>query len=118
MSSFSVSEYTKNMTAGEFRSVVAENIKKYRKMNNLTQLALAEKADLSVGYLHDLEAGSKWGAPETIVKLARSLNVKPFQFFIYDDAKPDSFSSDLILLSNSLKKNIDELISELLRKYN
>lgn len=106
------------MTSEEFRAVVGGNIRVYRLLNNLSQLALAEKADLSVGYLHSLEAGTKWGTPETIVKLAKSLNVKPFQFFMHDEAKSDSISSDLILLSNALKQNIDETIADLLRKYN
>ncbi|MBQ9206949.1 MAG: helix-turn-helix transcriptional regulator [Treponema sp.] len=106
------------MTSDELRAVVGGNIKTYRVMNNLSQMALAEKANLSVGYLHFLETGEKWGTPETIVKLAKSLNVKPFQFFMHDEAKSDSISSDLILLSNALKQNIDETISDLLKKYN
>ena len=87
-------------------------------MNNLSQMALAEKADLSVGYLHFLETGDKWGTPETIIKLAKSLNVSPSQFFLGDDEKSDSISFDLLLLSNALKQNIDETISDLLKKYN
>lgn len=106
------------MTSEEFRTTVGENIRTYRMMNNLSQMALAEKANLSVGYLHSLEAGTKWGTPETIVKLAKSLNVKPFQFFMHDETKSESISSDLLLLSNSLKQNIDETISDLLKKYN
>lgn len=106
------------MTSEEFRAVVGGNIRTYRMMNNLSQLALAEKADLSVGYLHSLETGSKWGTPETIVKLAKSLNVKPFQFFISDESKSESISSDLLLLSKALKKSIDDTVSDLLKKYN
>ena len=105
------------MTSEELRMTVAENIKSYRKMNNLTQMALAEKADLSVGYLHDLEAGTKWGMPETIVKLATALNVQPFQFFMRDKERPNTLSSDLALLSIMLKQEIDARISDLLRKY-
>ena len=106
------------MTSEEFRALVGGNIRTYRVMNKLSQLALAEKADLSVGYLHDLEAGTKWGTPETIIKLAKSLNVSPSQFFLADDEKSDSISSDLLLLSNALKQNIDETIGDLLKKYN
>ncbi len=106
------------MTSEEFRAVVGKNIRTYRLMNNLSQMALAEKADLSVGYLHFFETGDKWGTPETIVKLAKSLNVSPAQFFMADEEKSDSISSDLLLLSNALKQNIDETIFDLLKKYN
>ena len=117
MSSFANREYSNSMTSEELRMTVAENIKSYRKMNNLTQMALAEKADLSVGYLHDLEAGTKWGMPETMVKLATALNVQPFQFFINDNEKPSTISSDLALLSITLRQDIDTKISDLLQKY-
>ena len=53
----------------------------------MTQMILAEKSDLSVGYLCDLETGNKWGTPETIAKVANALNVKPFQLFVEDDEK-------------------------------
>lgn len=117
MSSFANSEYSDFMTSEELRTTVAENIKKYRTMNNLTQMALAEKADLSVGYLHDLEAGTKWGMPETIVKLASALNVQPFQFYSKPEANEDSISSDLLHLSSALKQNIDVIIAGILKKH-
>ena len=105
------------MNSEELRAVVAENIKKYRKLNNLTQMALAEKADLSVGYLCDLESGGKWGTPETIAKLSSALNVQPFQLYVKAE-NCASISSDLLNLSSLLKQNIDEAIASLLKKYN
>ena len=97
---------------------LAQNIKQYRKMNNLTQMALAEKADLSVGYLCDLESGGKWGTPETISKLSVALNVQPFQLYVKSEECVASISSDLLNLSNMLKQNIDGEIAKLLKKYN
>ena len=118
MSSFSISEYSCAMTSDELRLTVAKNIKRYRKLNGLTQMALAEKADLSVGYLCDLEAGGKWGMPETIVRLAAALNVQPFQLYAKAEEDTGAFSSDLRWLSAALKQNIDDTISDLLQKYN
>ncbi len=84
----------------------------------MTQMILAEKSDLSVGYLCDLEAGNKWGTPETIAKVANALNVKPFQLFVEDDEKkPDSITVDLLAFSTQLKKSIDFEINNLLKKY-
>lgn len=81
-------------------------------------MLLAEKADLSVGYLCDLEAGNKWGMPETITKLANALNIRPYQLFLEDEEKKTfSISSDLLELSSKLKNSIDCDINALIRKY-
>ena len=106
------------MTPDELRKTVADNIKKYRKINNLTQAALAEEANLSVGYLCDLESGKKWGMPETISKLAAALNIQPFQLFM-TDVKVADFPpvADLVQLYNNLKNNIDSEFAKLIEKY-
>ena len=106
------------MNSDELRKTVAENIRKYRKLNNLTQMALAEKANISVGYLCDLESGKKWGTPETVSKLSAALCIQPFQLFITDVAISNfPPSPDLLQLYNNLKQGIDKEFSKFLQKY-
>ena len=104
------------MDAQELRQTVASNIKRYRKLCGLTQMALAERADISVGYMCALEAGSKWGAPETIAKLAASLHIDPYQLFL-SRTSPDlrPLASVLFSLRERLKGDIDARICEFLR---
>lgn len=40
--------------------IIRENIKYYRKMINLTQEALAEKADISISYMKQIESGKEY----------------------------------------------------------
>lgn len=85
----------------------------------MTQMKLSETADLSVGYLCDLERGNKWGTPETITKLASALHINPYQLFL-DSASSDKASTiqkDLFELSGKLKKSVDGAISDILKKY-
>lgn len=104
------------MDARELRSVFSSNIKKYRRLKNLTQMALAEKADISVSYLCALEAGDKWGTPETIVKLTTSLNISPHQLFLPEvPLDIELYRTELNLLSEQLKKDIDRRIAEFLQ---
>lgn len=106
------------MTSDALRKIFSENIKTFRKLNNLTQMALAEKADLSVGYLCDLEAGKKWAMPETITKLSAALNIQPFQLFLSDaDFEKSSLTTDLLNFSSELKQSIDIEIANLMEKY-
>ena len=106
------------MNPDELRKTVGENIKRYRKASNLTQMALAEKANLSVGYLCDLESGKKWGMSETISRLAVALNIQPFQLFL-TEVKINNFppAAELLQLYSDLKENIDKEFTKLLKKY-
>jgi transcriptional regulator with XRE-family HTH domain len=53
-----------------------------RKQNNLSQLELAEKADLSLTFINNIENGKKWVSPETLSILCAVLNAYPFEFFV------------------------------------
>jgi ribosome-binding protein aMBF1 (putative translation factor) len=50
-----------------------------RRWRGLTQLELAAKAEVSQGYVSDIESRRRTGAPETLQRLAKALNV-PMQW--------------------------------------
>jgi hypothetical protein len=50
-------------------------LKAIRHWRDETQLHLSFKTGIGQGYLSDLETGRRMGAPETIAKLARALDV-------------------------------------------
>lgn len=59
------------------------NIKKYRKINNLTQEQLAELADISISYIKQIESGNEYKnvSLTVILKLCKALNVSPNVLF-------------------------------------
>lgn len=65
-------------------TVVRMNINKYRKMKNLTMQELADKSDLSHGYIRDLECIKIKKTPsiEAIYRIALALDVSVDKFFI------------------------------------
>lgn len=60
-----------------------ENIKYYRTKQNLTQEQLAEKSDLSVSYIKQIESGKifKNITFNTCYKLAKALNINIEQLY-------------------------------------
>ena len=60
----------------EYNNLV-NNIKHYRKKLNLTQEQLAEKSDLSVSYIKQIEAGKEFKNMtfNTCYKLSKALNI-------------------------------------------
>lgn len=119
MSSFAISDKIYYMESIEIKKVFTTNLKKYRLLNNMTQTELAIAADLSVGFLCDLESGKKWGTLETMAKLATALHIKPYQLLMPDENKNSEVNihEDLHQLSHNLKQTIDNQVKTILAKY-
>ena len=107
------------MDSVELQELFSTNLKNARNRANLSQMKLAEKANLSVGYICDLESGRRWGTPETFSKLASALDISPFELLL----PLSENSSEAVLelsrqrkmfakLSDSLKKNISSAVSK------
>lgn len=71
----------------EIKTIVADNIKRYRKRAGLTQEALAEKCDLSPQYLAALEVGIKTPSLTSLEKIIHALDIRPYQVFLTDADK-------------------------------
>ena len=91
------------MTEQELRSILSRNIKRYRQSRNLSQADLAEKLDISVNFLCNIENGNRWVSPQTLVKFATALNVEPYEMFKPAEALP----SEMPLILN---KCLDEAV--------
>ena len=67
------------------RSIIAKNVKKYRKLNNLTQEALAEAAEVSNTYIANIECGQTWISDKTLEKIASALRIDEYLLFIPEE---------------------------------
>jgi transcriptional regulator with XRE-family HTH domain len=89
------------MDEQELRGILSGNIKRRRLQSNLSQIALAEKLDISTNFLSDIERSKTWISPLTLVKLASALDVEPYELF-----KADAFFS--VREKDILKEYADE----------
>ena len=82
---------------------IGKNIRKYRVLRKLRQEDLAEKVDLSVNYIGDLERGEKLPSIETFIAIANAL-----------DVSADMLLCDVVKASYAVKDSIlHEKISKL-----
>lgn len=67
----------------ELYRVIGKNIKLYRKFSKLTQVQLAEKAEISISYLSKIEADScdKSMSISMLNQIANALDVEITDFF-------------------------------------
>jgi transcriptional regulator with XRE-family HTH domain len=69
------------VTETDLRQILSKNIKTFRSLRSLSQSELAEKADISIPFLSNIERAIKWPHPETLVKLAKALDVEVHMLF-------------------------------------
>jgi transcriptional regulator with XRE-family HTH domain len=94
------------------RKILSLNIKKYRGIRRFSQEKLAEKTELSVQLIKDIEGCRSWVSDKTIIKLARTLDVEAYQL-IYPQTEearlfPVRLPSDVLRdLQKDIKASID-----------
>jgi transcriptional regulator with XRE-family HTH domain len=73
----------KNTVMGDkLSAIVGNNIKKYRKMLNISQEELAEKAGLHRTYIGGIERGERNITLDSLQVIAAALNVAPVELIV------------------------------------
>ncbi|MCR4789551.1 MAG: helix-turn-helix domain-containing protein [Treponemataceae bacterium] len=99
------------------KQIIAKNVKKYRKLNNLTQEQLAEAADVSNTYIANIECGHTWISDKTLEKIATSLHIELYQLFIEENENTEhSENNDRAEIIKYLTERENE-ISKYIKSY-
>ncbi|MCL2762685.1 MAG: helix-turn-helix domain-containing protein [Treponema sp.] len=83
------------MDGTEIRATLARNIKALRGRRNWSQADLAEKSELSIVYLSDIERGNKWPYLDTLVKLAQAFKVEVYELLKPENTPPPATAAIL-----------------------
>ena len=59
----------------DIRQVLADNMKKYRRKQSLTQANLAERINTAACYIARIEIGKNFPSPKMLERIAQALNV-------------------------------------------
>ena len=97
------------------RYIIADNLKLYRKKQKLTQMKLAELADLSVDSIKRIEAGQRTMSLENFLRLSDALQV-PLSFLLYEQAEMpelEQFNNILKGRSDKQKKYLLHMLQEM-----
>ncbi|MBQ7158382.1 MAG: helix-turn-helix transcriptional regulator [Treponema sp.] len=92
------------MTTNEIRDLFGYNLKRIRKLQNISQMQLAEKIDMNFTFINAIENGKKWVSPESIAKFTQALNVEAYQFFLPRDYRFEQ-SPDIAAFTKDLQDN-------------
>lgn len=85
-------------------------LKEWRKYRGLTQDQLADRADLSKGFISNLESGGREYTQATLEQLAEALRCEPADLLMRDPSKADSLWSIYDALSPPERQQAVQLI--------
>ena len=105
------------MTEQELKAIVRTNIKRYREHRKWTQAQLAEKLDISINFLSDIENGKKWFSFANMVKFALILNIEPFELFKPAEVPSPTVSTIFTRYNDEVIQVVQESINEVYRYY-
>jgi len=107
----------------KIRDVLAENLKKNRRLKGFTQEQLAEKADVSSHYVAMVETRKTFPKPEMLERFAKTLGIEPHQLFIVenDPNEPDErlhkkIVSEMKHMAIDIKQIIKDTVIETLHE--
>ena len=88
----------------DIKVLVGQRIKKIRKSKKYTQEKLAELIGIEPQSLSYMETGKFSPSPDTLQKLGEILNVKPYEFYYFEDITDDEMIGDIIKALKEDKK--------------
>ena len=88
------------MTEADIRANLSRNIKMFRAVQQLSQAELAERADISIPFLSQIECGNKFPSPAILARLSDALAVQVSDLF---SARQAAKSSDYTFMIDAVK---------------
>jgi len=104
------------MTERELLRIFSSNIRLYRTRFRWSQAELAEKINISINFLSDIETGKKWASPITMVKFANVFKVKAYELLKPLDLLPESYSNIVEKFAEDMHTAVDNIRSVFLEK--
>jgi transcriptional regulator with XRE-family HTH domain len=95
------------------KSCFGENLKLYRKEKQLSQEKLSEKLDISVKHLSAIERGLTFVSAELLEKLAISLEIPVFCFFVKQNEILYNNGTMLNAVDRIIEKHLIKTIEEI-----
>ena len=105
------------MTEKKLREILGQNIKKFRGFRKMSQADFAEKVDISIPFLSDIENGKKWVSPTTLVKMADTLNIEVYELLKPDNIIPDNAINILEKYTADIYHIFGETINDVQNNY-
>jgi transcriptional regulator with XRE-family HTH domain len=104
----------KNIDEDHVKQLISSNVKRFRALQNMSQISLALRSGLTHNFINDIENCKKGISAKTLAKLSNALNVEPHQFFLTDSGACKEMAVYVKDFNDSLQKIVTELTTHYL----
>jgi len=106
----------RNMDGTDIKKALGQNIKYFRFHKQITQAALAEKADISITFLSNIERGLKYPKAQIIAQIANGLEVGVWELF-KDEITPVDSKELVDRLTSDMRSRVINAMDEVIDQY-
>ncbi|MCL2230050.1 MAG: helix-turn-helix domain-containing protein [Treponema sp.] len=93
--------------------LISNNLKRFRNLQNVSQLSLADMTGLTHNFIHDIENCKKGVSTKTLARLSNALNVEPYQFFLPDEIP----GSEALVYVKDFNNSLQNFVNDLTQQY-
>ena len=104
------------MGGQEIKKTLGKNIKFFRFHRQYSQAELAEKADISITFLSNIERGLKFPKPDILSQIAKGLEVEVFELF-KTDIVPINEKEIINRFSKDVYKKVNQAMKDVFKQY-
>jgi transcriptional regulator with XRE-family HTH domain len=105
------------MTEKDLRAILSQNIRKFRGYRKQSQADFAEKVNISIPFLSDIENGKKWVSPATLVKMSDALNIETYELLKPETVIPDNAVNILEKYTADIYQIFGDTLNNIQRNY-
>ena len=104
------------MEEQELKNVLGKNLKYFRFRKQFSQADLAEKANISVNFLSNIERGNNFPLAGTLCSLAKALDIEVFELF-KSNIVPEDHKEVIVNLSEDIKGTVISALDGVFKQY-
>lgn len=90
----------------DIKRMLGKRIKEIRQRRKLTQEKLSEMAGIEIPSLSNIENGKNYPNHETLQKIAKALEVNPYELYMFDYYKPTETMLEEMIESMQNNENL------------
>ena len=104
------------LSGHELRVILGKGIRFYRQQREFSQAVLAEKANISVTFLSNIERGLKYPTSDTLSALSNVLGVEVYELFRHDHS-PALHRGLFERFKKDITKNVLDTLKSVYKSY-
>ena len=104
------------MDGQAIKATLGKNIKYLRSRKEFSQANLAEKADISIIFLSNIERGVKYPKPDVLSRIAKALDAEVYELF-KNDLVPENSKEVICRLSADITKDVNLAMANIFKRY-